>query len=276
MAKRRIFIRISTLLLLMFLVNVCILPETWGTTKAGPESRSAVFVDPLADRILKEMGDFLKNAKARSFHAEISYDDPVPPSGKIQYGASADFVYKNPNKLYAEYLGDRGGRRFWCDGETITILDVFHDTYGEIPIPQEPQVGAILDRLMNRYGWSIPLSEFFTADPYKTLLKEVKEGYYIGLHRVEDVRCHHLLFISDRIDWQIWIEDGPQPVPRKVTITYKTLSSSPQFTAVLSQWEINTPLSEGLFSAIIPRTAEKIDFLKAIPEGIQKPRQKEE
>src|SRR5262249_13666816 len=34
------------------------------------------------------------------------------------------------------------------------------------------------------------------------------------------------------IDWQIWIENGPQLTPCKLMITYKNQPSQPQFTAV--------------------------------------------
>jgi hypothetical protein len=65
------------------------------------------------------------------------------------------------------------------------------------------------------------------------------------------------------IDWQIWIEDGKQLVPRKIVITYKTMPGSPQFTAVLSEWDLKTRLPESIFTADIPadQGITKIEFL---------------
>lgn len=59
-------------------------------------------------------------------------------------------------------------------------------------------------------------------------------GFSVGVTQVEGVRCHHFAFVEQDIDWQIWIEDGTQWVPRKLVITYKTLPGAPQSTAVLS------------------------------------------
>ena len=269
MRRRLLCISVWVLLTMLVPVSNWCLAQSGGDTKAKPETLLEAKVDPLAARLMKEMGDFLKSASEISFHAEITYDDPVPPNGKIQYSASAEFAARRPDKLYFEYVGDRGGRRFWYDGKSITVLDAAHNAYGVIPA--EPQAEAALDSLMKQHQWSIPLSELFTKDPHRTLMGRVKEGYYVGLHHVSGVRCHHLVFIQDRIDWQIWIEDGTRLVPRKATITYKTVASSPQYTAVLSDWEFNAHLPDVVFSALLPKNAEKTDFLKTVPEETRKP-----
>ena len=80
-------------------------------------------MDPLAGRLMKEMGDFLRSADEFSFHAEITYDELVPPDGKLQYSASGEFAARRPDTLYFEFSVDRGGRRLWYDGRTITVLD---------------------------------------------------------------------------------------------------------------------------------------------------------
>jgi len=243
-------------------MGFCTAYSAQGEDRPGLESAVAPKIDPLANRILKESGNYLKEIKEFSFHAEITYDAVVPPNGKVQYGASADVAVKRPDKLYFEFASDIAARRFWYDGKEITVLDTKQDVYGTISTVAT--IDQALDKLMLDYGWSIPLSEIAYNDPYQTLIKGVKEGYYIGLHKVDGVRCHHLIFIEDRIDWQVWIEDGTELVPRKVTITYKTLPSSPQYTAVLSEWNLAARLPDMIFSALLPKGAEKIEFIQAI------------
>ena len=48
-----------------------------------------------------------------------------------------------------------------------------------------------------------------------------------GLHLVRGIQCHHLVFIQDDIDWQIWIENSQTPLPRKMVITSKWLAGGP-------------------------------------------------
>ena len=40
--------------------------------------------------------------------------------------------------------------------------------------------------------------------------------------------CHHLAFEQATIDWQLWIDAGKDPLPRKLVITYKTEDEVPQ------------------------------------------------
>jgi hypothetical protein len=63
------------------------------------------------------------------------------------------------------------------------------------------------------------------------------------------------------IDWQIWVEEGDRPLPRKVTITYKRLPGSPQFTAVISDWDFSPMLAEDFFTFRPPDGSSRIEFL---------------
>jgi hypothetical protein len=151
--------------------------------------------------------------------------------------------------------------RFWYDGENMTLMDVGLGIYAKVPVPAV--IDASMDHLMEKYGFSPPLVDFIYKDPYNTLIENVEYGFYVGLHNVEGIRCHHLAFVQKNIDWQIWIEDGKQMVPRKLTITYKNEPESPQYVAVLSEWDLDARLPEALFNANLTSTAnfEKIEFL---------------
>jgi hypothetical protein len=72
--------------------------------------------------------------------------------------------------------------------------------------------------------------------------------------------------VQKYIDWQIWIEDGLQMVPRKAVITYKALPESPQYTAVLTDWDLNARFSDILFDVEVAALAnlEKIEFLTKV------------
>jgi hypothetical protein len=161
--------------------------------------------------------------------------------------------------------------RFWYDGKNITLQNDGIGVYAKVPVPAI--IDAAMDHLMDKYGFSPPLVDFIYQDPYNTLIENVEFGFYVGLHNVVGIRCHHLAFVQKNIDWQIWIEDGKQMVPRKLTITYKNEPESPQFTAVLSEWDLDARLPEALFNANLTSTAnfEKIEFLditKNIPNKL--------
>jgi hypothetical protein len=225
------------------------------------ETEEKPVIDSRADKLLKAMGDYLKSSKQFSFHANITFDDLIPSGQKIQYASSSDIAVHRPDRVYAEKQSDLGGKRFWYDGKNMTLMDTRLGVYATEPVPAD--IDSAMDHLMEKYGFSPPLVDFVYSDPYHTLIENVESGFYVGLHDVEGVRCHHLAFVQKNIDWQIWIEDGRQMVPRKIVITYKTIPESPQFSAMFSEWDLDAHLPDALFNINLTFTEnyEKIEFM---------------
>ncbi|MBC8550633.1 MAG: DUF2092 domain-containing protein [Candidatus Brocadiales bacterium] len=218
-------------------------------------------IDSRTDNLLKAMGDYLKSSEQFSFHAEIFFDDVISNGQKIQYAFTSDIAVHRPDRVYVERRTDLGGKRFWYDGKNMTLMDVTFGVYATEPVPAD--IDSAMDYLMEKYGFSPPLVDFIYQDPYRILIENVESGFYVGLHSINGARCHHLAFVQKDIDWQIWIEDGKQMVPRKFVITYKTLPESPQFSAVLSEWDLDAGLPDALFDIDLTSTEgfEKIEFM---------------
>ena len=229
------------------------------------EGSPAPVIGAQAERLLRQMSDYLKATQQFSFHANITFDDLLPSGQKLQLGASDDVLVRRPDRVYVEYQGEAGGKRFWYDGKTITLLDTGLNFYATEQAP--PTIDAMLDHLLKVLGFSPPLSDLIYSDPYTVFTQNVQYGFYAGVTQVDGERCHHLAFQEKKIDWQIWIEDGTQWVPRKLLITYKTLPGAPQFTAVLSHWDLVTPAPDGIFTANLPPEADRISFQATAAAG---------
>jgi hypothetical protein len=240
-------------------------PKGEGGAAPGRESPPAKVqepaVAPQAEQLVRDASDYLKASQQLSFHADITFDDLLPTGQKIQLAAAYDAAVRRPDRVYTEYWGDAGSRRFWYDGKTITLYDPTLGLFASEPA--KPSIDATLDYLIKEIGFSPPLSDLMTSDPYSALRKNVLFGFYVGVTEVDGVRCHHLAFVEQNIDWQIWIEDGTQWVPRKLVITYKTLPGAPQFSAVLSDWDFATRPPDALFTPQLPAGAARISFLTA-------------
>ncbi len=259
---------VSITLLLCWSANFCVIS---AEESQKSEADDTPVIGPRTDKLLRSMGDYLKTAKQLSFHAEITFDDMLLSGQKIQYSASNDIAVHRPGSVYAESQGDQGKMRFWYDGKKMVLQNEGIGVYAEVPVPAT--IDAAMDHLMEKFGFSPPLVDFIYQDPYRTLIENVEFGFYVGLHYVDGTRCHHLAFVQKNIDWQVWIEDGNQMVPRKLTITYKNEPESPQYIAVLSEWDLNARLPDALFNTDLISTAnlEKIEFLditKEIPSKL--------
>ena len=232
-------------------------PPTKQAAKASAPQKPEI--DPQADRLLREAGDYLKAAQQLSFHAAITYDDLLPTGQKIELAADYDVAVRRPDRVYTEYWSDTGGRHFWYDGQTVTLYDPGLGVYASEPA--KPTIDATLEHLNTELGFTPPLSDLMTSDPAATLRKNVLFGFHVGLTYVDGVRCHHLAFVERDIDWQVWIEDGTRRTPRKVVITYKSIPGAPQYAAVLSDWDFATRPPDSLFIPQLPAGADRISFL---------------
>lgn len=227
---------------------------------ANPPAPPETIIEAGTKAALKDMSDYLKAAKSYSFRASIQFDDVLPTGQKINFAAESEVSLRRPNGIHARQISDTGAKRLWFDGKALTLLD---------PIKQNYAVEAVagntdqaLEHMINALHFTPPLSDFLYEDPAKALTKNTLFGFAVGNSEVTGIPCRHYAFVDKLIDWQLWIEDGKAPLPRKIVITYKTLPSSPQFMATLSDWDFTTRLPDSLFQAEIPAGAVKIPFMK--------------
>jgi hypothetical protein len=76
---------------------------------------------------------------------------------------------------------------------------------------------------------------------------------------IKGAPCAHYAFRQPDVDWEIWIEEGQAPVPRKLVITTTSEKTQPQHTAVMS-WTLGARLDDQMFAFTPPPDAQRIDF----------------
>jgi len=213
-------------------------------------------LDPRADELLKRMGDYLAQAQFFSVSAEVWQDVDLASGQRLQSGRTIDLQVVRPDRLRAESRSQRRSRELVYDGKAITLLNRAQNFYGTVHT--SGPLDKAMDLASERFGIAMPLEDFVRSDPHKDLLQKVTSGADIGPTTVLGVPCEHLAFSQGNIDWQIWIEDGPVPVPRKFVITYKDEPDSPQFTAIFSKWDFTTKIPDFVFKFEPPAGATQI------------------
>jgi hypothetical protein len=73
------------------------------------------------------------------------------------------------------------------------------------------------------------------------------------------IECEHLAFRGKDTDWQIWIQTGDQPLPRKYVITSKTVAAAPQYAVVIRDWKIGVEPNDKVFVFTPPQDAKQLD-----------------
>ena len=69
------------------------------------------------------------------------------------------------------------------------------------------------------------------------------------------------------MDWQIWLEDGEQRLPKKLVITSKWITGAPQFTMTVKSWNLAPQFTEDMFTFTPPAEARQIDFIRTVSKA---------
>ena len=187
------------------------------------QSKKAIDAD--ADRLLRQMTDYL--ASLQSFRVNSSaVDEVVLKSGqKLQLASESQVSVVRPNRLRSEQVGARNGLAFWYDGTSMTLECKANDTYATVPAPAT--LDATIDKARKDFQIEAPGADLLYSRPYDILTEQVTGGKVIGRETVDGIAATHLAFTGEEVDWQIWIQEGAQPLPVRYTITTKGIKSQP-------------------------------------------------
>lgn len=237
---------------------------------ASPPAWSAqpLTLEPRAVEAIKQMTDYLKGLQQFSVQADITEDFLLDSGLKVQYGRTVTASVRRPDRLRVESHGDLEDRQLFLDGDTATLVHLGQSQYSTLSVPTG--IDAALDHLVQTYGLRAPLADLIYADAYDRLLDGTLAGFYLGLGEVHGHLCRHLAFRQAGIDWQIWVENGPTPFPRKLLITDKAEPEGLQFTALLSHWDTSVQLDEDSFRYGPSQKAQRIDLpLATNPDALE-------
>ena len=133
----------------------------------------------------------------------------------------------------------------------FSALDREQNVWASGNVP--PTVDQALDWVFEQTGTVVPLADFLYADVYARLMADVQRGVYLGIHEAAGVPCHHLSFEQATIDWQLSIDAGTEPLPRKLVIAYKTEDEVPQYAVTIRKWNLQAKLPDSSSGSCRPR-----------------------
>jgi hypothetical protein len=248
----------------MALVGVLVSTAVWATEPAPRAAKepagqaSEGVIDPQAQTQLKKMSDYLAGLK--TFKVETtSVDEKVTTDGqKIQELRESKLAVMRPNGLSVDRRGPRGRAILRYDGKQFAIDLPERHEYGVAPAPQG--IDAAVDDARERLHVDAPGGDLIVSDPYADLTDGVITARYVGLEPVGNVMAHHIAATKKDVDYQLWIQDGPQPLPLRYVITSKDMTSKPQFTIELRNWQPNADLAANSFTFTPPPGAKRIEL----------------
>ena len=227
------------------------------------------FVEPRVDELVRKMSDLLVASKAFALEAEEVYDEVPEDLPRVQLSSRRHVALRRPDRAAGTAAGDAINRSVWYDGKTLTVLDDAQNVYVRMQAP--PTLDATMDTALDRTGMVIPLADFLYSDVYDRLMGSVERGVYLGIHDAGGVPCHHLSFQQETIDWQLWIDAGAQPLPRKLVIAYKTEDEVPQYEVTIRKWNLTAEVPDALFEFQPPPGAKEVELPVVFGAGADAP-----
>jgi len=244
---------------------LCVAAVARAQTPAPKRDKPSVSADTAADTAnaqqamaaLHRMADFLATLKTFEITSASSRDEIVDGDMKIQKNALNTVTVRLPDRLYASIHGDDRDLQFFYDGQAVTLYSRNHNYYATKPAPST--VRTTLDTIQTRLNVTIPLADIIQMAAGENVLQEVSRAGYIGTSSIEGAVCDHVAVRQPNVDWQVWVERGSTPLPRKLVITSKTKPLQPQYTAVLT-WNLMPRIDDELFTFVPPAGAVRIKF----------------
>jgi hypothetical protein len=211
-----------------------------------------------AAKVLKSMTDYLGSQKTLSASFDSDIEIITPELQKIQFASSGQMKLSRPDKLRVRRTGGYADVELVYDGKTISIYGNNAKSYVQADAPGT--VDQMIDAVQAKVGVGMPGTDLLLSNAYDELTAYAIDGRHIGQGVIDGVECEHLAFRTPDTDWQIWIETGAKPVPRKYVITSKTLAGAPQYTLRIKDWKTDAFADADTFVFKPPAGATKADL----------------
>jgi hypothetical protein len=152
----------------------------------------------------------------------------------------------------------RSQRELIYDGTTVTLYTPAQKSYSQAPFSDN--LGALGERLRARFGVEIPSADLFLWGTDAAPLDNMQSAMNAGQDIVGGAICDHYAFRQGQIDWQIWIESGGRPLPRKLVITNRADEARPQ-SVTLYKWNLNPRPGNAAFAFKPPQGTKRAEFV---------------
>lgn len=216
-------------------------------------------IDPDAVAALHRMSSYLVSLKTAQIRSNGSIDVVSDAGQRIQLDGTTNYKLRKPG-FVIDFDSDLKKRRFFYDGKTFTEYSPTVGFYASTEAP--PTNRDALEVMYTKYGIKLPLDDLFRwSDPNGKRDDTLKSAYQVGTAMIDGVATDHYAFREGSSDWELWVQQGAQPLPRKMVIVDTSKPERPTFIARLD-WKVNPPLTDADFTFTPSANDKRISFAK--------------
>jgi hypothetical protein len=225
--------------------------------------------DGSARKILKFMSDYVTSQKSFAVTFDSDIEVLTLDLQKVQFTVDA---CRPSSRRPGEANGRLCRRGAHSDGKSVIVHNGPGKTFARIDMRGlfDEVVGLLrTEHLVEK----IPGADLFLARSYEHLTEGVVDAKRIGRGVIDGVECEHLAFRAPDTDWQLWVDTGERPMPRKYVITSKSVSHAPQYTLRIKEMLTNVNPDASAFTFQAPAGARQVALnalgdIDEVPPGI--------
>ena len=226
--------------------------------RAQQPSPADPVINPDAMDALRKMSDYLRTLNAFQVTGVIETETVLDDGQKIQVTKAVDLVASRPNNLRAKIQGDGFERLFLYDGKTFTLFAPLNNYYATVDAP--PTINDLAKLLEDKHDLELPLVDLFRWGTPESELSAITAAKNIGESACAGVTCQHYAFRQQGLDWEVWIQKGDYPLPRKIVLNTLTDEARPQH-SVSYNWNLAPSFNKEAFVFVAPKAAKKIPLI---------------
>jgi hypothetical protein len=227
---------------------------------SAPAPPEAGEVEEDALKALKRMGAYLDTLKTFGITANTTIDVVTVDGQRLQLDGVTNYKVRRPNGFVIDLKSDIKNRTFIYDGKKFTVSAPELKYYATVDAPATN--AATLDAIYDKYGIAMPLEDLFHWNGDKTREDKLLSGFVVGPATIDGVPTEHYAFREKDMDWQIWIQKGDKPLPKKLVIIDRTDPTGPTYVARLN-WVENPTYTPQDFAFTPASDAKPIKFMAA-------------
>lgn len=226
-----------------------------ATTAAAATRAGALDADSTA--ALDRMGAYLRSIKSFQLVSTASTEDVYANGQKLQFLQRTTYTIGGPSLMHVKIETDEQKREVFYNGTTFTILAPRVSKY--IQLPATGTNGQMLTKAYENWGVDFPVQDLFRWGDASATAERPKEGFKVGTAMIGEHMTDHYAFRQTGVDWQIWIDQGDKPLPRKMVIVNTDDAAMPEYVAYFT-WDMAPTIASGQFEFKPANTDTRIDL----------------
>lgn len=251
-----------TLLLPAMLLSLAAPLAAQDAAPAAPAAAPATEVTTVsaeAQAVIDRMTNYLRGLKNYSIESWSTRDEVVSFGYKLQHNEHAVTTFQLPSRLRVDVKGDIRNRSFIFNGSTLVMYSPDDAVFVKIDAPDT--VGKLIDGILDA-GIEIPMLDMLYQTYNGGITGDARGGVLVGQATIDGVEVDHLAFRAPSFDWQIWVERGARPLPRKLVITTRYEVGDPQY-QLLMRWNLQPAIDKSTFEFTPAAGVTQIPFVEA-------------